>query len=528
MNILIVDDDAYIIRSMRTQINWAGIGIDNVYTALNAEKAKDFLRRQPIDIMVTDIEMPQEDGFELMRWALEQGYRPESLCLTCHADFDYARNAISLGYSDYCVKPVQFKDLEKILDGIVKKCRGKHQQEAMAAEGALWESNKCVVASDFWLRLLQGRLSGQLADVQRAAAQKNIEYHFDRKYQCVLLAVCAIEGEDASGWMADGGLLQYALHNILCEKFQREGEQGMMGWSADHLWILIEDASYANLADEIQDYLNVCKSLFGVVLAAYMGKQVFSEELHGEYARLARLDMDNVMRAGGIYTLDKDALLAVRENRNDLFLEESAALMNQDDYGAFFDQAARYLKTAEPWNREQLESFAYNMLQLIFARMLSLGITADKLLDRELTRGLLLSYRSVDEMIACLNELKAKLLSLYQQQQQESKIINDIKAYVREHIESKFSRKDISDHVFFSQDYLTKLFRKKTGRTLIEYIIEEKVNAAKRMIGSEGIPIGETAQRLGYTNFSHFSKVFRKKTGMTPSEYKHLKNNNPN
>ena len=74
MNLLIVDDEVYVVRAIRSRIDWNSLGIDEVFVAFNARKAKDVLRENKIDIIVTDIEMPQESGLELMQWVRDQGY----------------------------------------------------------------------------------------------------------------------------------------------------------------------------------------------------------------------------------------------------------------------------------------------------------------------------------------------------------------------------------------------------------------------------------------------------------------------
>lgn len=74
MNLLIVDDEVYVVRAIRSRIDWNSLGIDEVFVAFNARKAKDVLRENKIDIIVTDIEMPQENGLELMQWVRDQGY----------------------------------------------------------------------------------------------------------------------------------------------------------------------------------------------------------------------------------------------------------------------------------------------------------------------------------------------------------------------------------------------------------------------------------------------------------------------
>ena len=91
-----------------------------------------------------------------------------------------------------------------------------------------------------------------------------------------------------------------------------------------------------------------------------------------------------------------------------------------------------------------------------------------------------------------------------------------------DHIEERISRENISKHVNFSVDYISKLFKKETGTSLSEFIMEKKVERARKLIEEGEDSIGNIAVRLGYNSFSYFSEVFRKNTGVLPSEYKRI------
>lgn len=68
-----------------------------------------------IDIVLTDIEMPRENGFDFVRWLYEKNLNPVILLLTGHERFDYAHSAIELHVMDYITKPVDIEYLEKAL-----------------------------------------------------------------------------------------------------------------------------------------------------------------------------------------------------------------------------------------------------------------------------------------------------------------------------------------------------------------------------------------------------------------------------
>lgn len=107
MNILIVDDQPSIVASLLTGISWHSMGFDNVFTAISVLAAKEILLKEKVDILLTDIEMPVENGISLLAWVREQGLDVEGIFLTSHPDFFYAKQAISLGAVDYVLQPAK-------------------------------------------------------------------------------------------------------------------------------------------------------------------------------------------------------------------------------------------------------------------------------------------------------------------------------------------------------------------------------------------------------------------------------------
>ena len=123
MNILIVDDEYYIVQKIINDINWEKIGIDSIHTAFSAAQAKKVFEQQHIDILLTDIEMPRESGLDLIIWANELKNPPVSLILTGHQSFEYARQAIKLHCFGYILKPFLPSVLEEELSSTANAAR---------------------------------------------------------------------------------------------------------------------------------------------------------------------------------------------------------------------------------------------------------------------------------------------------------------------------------------------------------------------------------------------------------------------
>ena len=94
--LLIVDDEEIAIRGIVNGIDWSDMPFDSILTAYDAEEAKEILQQQNIHIVISDIDMPNESGIELLEWINEHSPGSVTIFLTGHADFKYAQQAVQL------------------------------------------------------------------------------------------------------------------------------------------------------------------------------------------------------------------------------------------------------------------------------------------------------------------------------------------------------------------------------------------------------------------------------------------------
>lgn len=107
MNILVVDDEYYIVKNIIETTDWSALGIEQAFPAYSASQAKQiFEGSQDIDVLLTDIEMPRETGLQLVEWLHENDFHPIVLVLTGHQRFDYAQEALNLHIFSYLLKPI--------------------------------------------------------------------------------------------------------------------------------------------------------------------------------------------------------------------------------------------------------------------------------------------------------------------------------------------------------------------------------------------------------------------------------------
>lgn len=145
MNVCLVDDQRAVVDSLKNGIHWEKLPVDKVYTACSAREAKLILKNFPVDVLLSDIEMPEEDGISLCLWAKQEIEDIECIFLTSHADFEYAREAIRLGSFDYILQPVRYEDVEKVLFRVWERvCEKQKMQKMMYSQRFLDEQKNHI------------------------------------------------------------------------------------------------------------------------------------------------------------------------------------------------------------------------------------------------------------------------------------------------------------------------------------------------------------------------------------------------
>ena len=96
----------------------------------------------------------------------------------------------------------------------------------------------------------------------------------------------------------------------------------------------------------------------------------------------------------------------------------------------------------------------------------------------------------------------------------------DVANYVRHHLSEPVSVEAIAEELYLSRPYLSSKFKRETGQTLTDYILNEKTEEAKRLLRYSDKTASAIASYLGFSSHGHFIKVFKKYAGLTPQEYR--------
>lgn len=105
-----------------------------------------------------------------------------------------------------------------------------------------------------------------------------------------------------------------------------------------------------------------------------------------------------------------------------------------------------------------------------------------------------------------------------------SKLVIDISNYIQHHLSETITTEQIANHLFLSRSRLSTKFKAETGINLNDFIMQEKIKEAKRLLRYSDKTLLTISSYLGFSSQSHFSHVFKKYTGKTPNEYRELHN----
>ena len=132
--LLVVDDEATMRKGIANFMNWETIDCEVAATASDGLEAIQILEQIPIDIIITDIKMPEADGLAVARYVYEKKLETKVILLTGYADFAYAQTAIRYNVSAFILKPANKKALFEAVQEAQKELIISRKNSATAKE----------------------------------------------------------------------------------------------------------------------------------------------------------------------------------------------------------------------------------------------------------------------------------------------------------------------------------------------------------------------------------------------------------
>lgn len=520
MNVLIVDDQINVVSGVLFGVHWNLLGVEQVYKAYNAYEAKQVLQEKHVDIMLCDIEMPVENGLSLLTWCRECDMDVETIFLTAHADFMYAKEAVALGSFDYILQPARYEEIEDAVRRAMEKIRQKKSVDENSQYGRFLKKRKGMVVG----AILADLFSEEVQAVQDAA--RNLEelgIHIGSKSKLCLLDVVKW-GKGLEKW--DLTLLYDTMANVLDELFYPYAWKSLLYQEAKGLcFVILYSDGFAELNDEslrnqLIRFQGIFSKFFDSDVAAYYSEMEHFEEIPELTKLLRQADLDNVERKAGVYSEQKKSI-STGDNREH-FCENWENLLENGLYDAVVKDAIDTLNTMSiesRLNSKSLRRFYQKIMGVIYLMADKFNYDMDTLFpaEEDMQRALT-AYTYTEDTLWLVKYITAKLNELRNSDAGRETQIDEIYQYIRSHINEDIKRDDLADVVHLNANYISAMFKNKTGMSLKEYIISEKMTLARKMVRETSLPISVIAMKVGYSNFSHFSQSYKKINGVSPTE----------
>ena len=525
MNLLIVDDERIILNGVSNPNNWKSLEIDNIYTADNAFDAFKIVETEKVDIVISDITMPEKNGLELCE-DINKKYPDIYLIILSGYDyFEYAQKAMQIGVNEYLLKPAT---IEKIKDSVSKAIlyikSETEKKKHMSEIENVFEDN-IVHLREKWIktRIQNGKIS-------KDEAIKNINlYNINLDVDNNQMAVISIKDFDNNKTWGknDIFLVRFALLNIISEILDAHKIKFVADYDMNYNLVVIYEPSKCELTDWTGEVLEIVAKNIDINLEIGQSKNcsftdlksayikacegMFSKELYNENSTEKDPSIQNMWRVS--YKIEDDILKSV----------------NSGDIAMIYENINTLFK-----NFQDVEDITYlkgiciGIVFVVIQRMFP-GNNSNAEND-EKRRNILSEIKNTKTYEDLKNIVFDYFCDLSQDKNDENKtfakdVIAVAKRYTDEHIGEDVSLQTVASMVYMNPNYFSNLFKKKTGISFSEYVIEKKTELAKEWLKDESVLIYDVAERLGFNDQRYFSSFFKKRTGMTPTQYReeHMK-----
>lgn len=529
MIVLIVDDDMATVDVIRDTVNWTSLDVDKVYTAYNIKEAKEILSEHPVDIVVSDIEMPRGSGIELLKWFREAELDGEFLFLTCHESFDYATSAMKLHAFEYLLKPFDVHVMEATLRKMIRDLQDKRNIKEASELGNWAKKNTARLYNNFWMDIFSSKIPPISAEIGKEIASRHLNIDPLSSYR---LVVSRLSGAERDKEKISTNLILFILENIHMEVllgnpqgtyvsgFEVGGEifvVSIIPMSAD-----AEDSVKKELLQKSKVLIEEQKKILSSEMTLCITAPVKIHEFYDAYVRGRELIEKNVSYYGTAFC-EEDLSVGQSSLGIKLDADKMEVLLSENKKMDFMSMLKTCLNETARGNSltaDALNKLVKEVQQIVYTYLGKKQIGAFGLIEDETLSKLEKSAtKSVIDMIKWANYLLDATFEYEKKIMKSYTVCDKINAYIREHYREHIGRNEIAEEFFLAPEYVSKVYKKETGISINEAIAAVRVKQAKHLL-DRGERVSDVAEKVGFDNFTYFSTTFKKLEGVSPSQYK--------
>lgn len=492
--LLIVDDEATMRKGIAEYMNWDAIDCEVVGTACDGMEAISFLQEHDVDIIITDIRMPEVDGLAVAKYVYESHHNQKVILLTGYADFEYAKTAIKYNVTAFILKPTNKKELFEAVQSAQSQLITSKQYTNIAKE-------ELAFLKEQFLQDLtnQPYISQLLPKLQ----QYNISLE---NYYIVAFRLIPFSNEIAS---LKKIIIDEKKRNAYCYRYNN---LIITIYYFDDLNIILQNCREITSITRTLDSRDIAIGISNHHSTPAEFSQAVSEAI---YALSLNFYSENNI------SLFSDA----KNNNYDLTVENSLDLFQFENYllNWQYKEAENNLNNIFTKFKSNLVNAqdAKNICSQIYYICSRIAIKKD---FPPLPSEYLGKINSASDIFA----LESSLLDILRYIRSYSdtaantqkQLISQAMKYIDENISSELSLDTIANHLHISPSHLSRTFKKATNHSLTDYINHARIKKAKELLKHTDIYTYTIAEMAGYNDATYFSSIFKKYEGVSPSEYR--------
>lgn len=509
--LLIVDDERNIRLGVKAMIDRECGGRYETLTAEGGREALEIIRSRRTDILITDIRMPEMDGFALIRAAAEAGFRPAVVILSGYDDFAYAREAIQYEVKEYLLKPIVREELYRALDRVEEALRRDEQTEALRRKAEQYRTD--MAASVFAYMLVSEPADEQAADGR--AEEAGLAELLQPEYAVGVLKTAGdpLGRAKAEDWLK-----------------QRAAEGMRVVWTADRDGLLAFASPDPGCAEALAEYLGqICDPPVCIGLSARAASAGRLAALYRQAKRALKRSLILPPVRSAVLAADPAGEDMQAAGGADVPLDEVRKLANMLGTGRDPEMTALAVRLFElPKSPDggvaYIEALSRALNELVFDEVFrTFGEESVDVLKLYRRVGSLDHYtslteyrRDVEELLLLLSDYIGSLRSAHA----EHKEMRAAVQYIRDNYWKDLNMAMAANYVSLNYAYFGQLFKEYTGESFVSYLRRVRIDKAKELLVHTDAKVYEIAQRVGLDNVKHFNRVFKEQEGITALEYR--------
>lgn len=511
--VMIVDDEKWIRRGLIQSISWNKWGLELVGEASDGAEGYEMVMGKKPDLLFLDMRMPGLDGKQLLVMLSQEVPDLLTIVISGYSDFEYTKEAIRHKAFDYLLKPVKKEELAAVVEKALLELDRREADKLKATR----------VQGGDWLRhyLLS---TGERGETFVPSSWQMGEYallvgHMDTFHEYYDLAGHLPAIHEQLSRMKPflfGGRWEYELMTL-----QESGHEMIIAIRG----AVLDTKDFSKLHATVQNALKQAGSVsFSFGLSMRKLEIAMLEEAYNEAKKA--LSSKPLVTAGSLLFAEKTGIHLSgnypqdKENSFLWVLQSGNIQAVEQEFERLFASFVSDSTTVG-----HMQWCADLLLHAIEKQLQAKDIRVEEICGKNtLIYSELIHQRNDLSSVKKLfqEDLIPAVLGFYShsREKQGEKVVSELKKWMENNYDQTFSLHQIASSYFFNPDYLSRIFKKMTGKSFVDYLTDIRMHKAKELMNKSKYKNYEVAQKVGYEDYRYFSQIFKRKVGMTIGEYR--------